>query len=415
MRCLLSLALLLTGSLSLFAENWPSWRGPTGLGYSQAKNPPLTWSDKENVRWKTALPDAGNASPIVWGDFIFLTQCTDKGKKRGILCLERKTGKERWSKYTDFADDEPTHSTNPYGAATCATDGERVLVSLGSAGLLCYDFSGKELWKKDLGKFLHIWGTASSPVLHGENVLLWCGPGERQFLIALKKTTGEEVWRHEEPGGKSGLKKEDGSWVGSWSTPVIAKIGGQDQIVLSVPKQVKGFDPKTGKELWACDGLGTLVYTSPVVSANGEYVAAFSGYGGPALGVKTGGTGNITNARLWHHTKNNPQRIGSAVVLGEYAYLINEPGLASCFNLKTGEDIWKQERLTSTTWGSLVHAADRLYVTNTTGETVVLKADPKLEVLAKNRLPDRVLASIAIADGEILIRGYKFLWCIGGK
>ncbi|HEX3150347.1 MAG TPA: PQQ-binding-like beta-propeller repeat protein [Gemmataceae bacterium] len=413
MKTSLSLCALLILLSTSHAENWPGWRGANGLGQSTAKDLPLTWGPTEHIRWKTPLPDTGNASPVVWGDNIFLTQATNKGTKRGILCIDRATGKVKWGTYIDFAGAEPTHDTNPFGSATCVTDGERVITSLGSAGLFCVDFNGKELWRKDLGEFIHIWGNASSPVLHGDHVILWCGPGERQFLIALNKKTGDEVWRHEEAGGDSGLKKGD-KWIGSWSTPVIAKIGDREELLLSVPKSMKSFDPKTGKELWHCDGLTELVYTSPVLAPDGT-VIAMSGYGGSALAVKAGGTGDMTKERLWHHPR-NPQRIGSAVVVGDHAYLVNEPGLASCFELKTGKDLWKQERLMGSTWGSLVRAGDRMYVTSRDGETVVLKADPaKMDVLARNKLPDTVLASIAIADGELLIRGYKFLWCVSAK
>ena len=405
------LVLLLSAGLSR-AENWPCWRGPNGTGHAAEKSPPLKWSDKENIRWKTPLPEGGNASPVIWGDSIFLTQCDKKGAKRGVMCLDRATGKQRWFYTVDFTGNEPTHGTNPAGSATCATDGERVIASLGSAGLVCLDFEGKEIWKKDLGMFVHVWGTASSPVIHGDQVYLWCGPGERQFLLAVNKKTGDEIWKTDEPGGKSGLTGNT-DWIGSWSTPVVATIGGKEQIVLSVPKKVKGFDSKTGKELWSCDGLTNLVYTSPVVSPDG-IVVAMSGYGGSALAVRVDGEGDLTKKRLWHHPR-NPQRIGSAVVLGEHAYLMNETGLASCFDLKTGKDLWNKERATSSTWGSFVLAAGRLYVTNNGGETVVVKADLKYEELAKNKLPDRVLASIAMSDGELYIRGYKYLWCVSEK
>jgi len=279
--------------------------------------------------------------------------------------------------------------------------------------VLCVDFSGKELWRKDLGEFIHIWGNASSPVIHGDLVYLWCGPGERQFLIAMNKNTGDRVWQHNEPGGKSG-EKGNTEWVGSWSTPIIKKIGDHEELILSVPYKVRSFDPKTGKELWWCDGLGPLVYTSPVVSDDG-IVLAMAGYGGAALAVKAGGSGDVTKTRLWHHPRQNPQRIGSAVIIGDHAYLMNEQGLASCFELKTGHDLWERKRVTGPTWGSFVLAAGRLYVTNMAGETVVLKADAKFEDLARNKLPDRVLASIAVSDGEIFIRGYKHLWCISTK
>src|ERR1051326_7655308 len=166
-----------------------------------------------------------------------------------------------------------------------------MIASLGSAGVLCLDLDGHKLWHKDLGPFIHIWGSASSPILHGGHVILWCGPGERQFLIALDKKTGDQVWRHDEPGGKSG-EKGNSEWLGSWSTPVIAKINGHEELILSVSSKVKGFDPKTGDELWSCDGLGPLVYTSPVVSEDG-IVLALAGYGGAGIAVRAGGKGDV--------------------------------------------------------------------------------------------------------------------------
>jgi outer membrane protein assembly factor BamB len=413
-RLSLPLVLLLVAS-PVLAENWPAWRGPTGQGRSAEKDLPLEWSEKSNVKWKVSLPDTGNASPVVWGKRVFITQATDKGKKRGVMCFDRKKGKLLWSRSIPFDSQEPTHETNPYGAATPVVDGERVIASLGSAGLVCWDFEGKQLWHRPMGKMVHIWGNASSPILYGELAILWVGPGEKQTLVAVKKKTGEPAWRHEEPGGKSGLKAGSGDWVGSWTTPLVARVGKRAELILCVPHKVKAFDPKTGKELWSCDGLGPLVYTTPLVSGEGV-VVAMSGFHGPALAVKAGGSGDVTGThRLWVHPRPNPQRIGSAALVGPHAYLINELGQGQCFELKTGKDLWNKARVTSTTWGSLVHAAGRLYVTNNKGETVVLAAGPKREVLARNRLDDRVMASIAVSDGELFIRGYKHLYCIAAR
>ena len=394
------------------AASWPGWRGPAGDGQSAEKDVPLKWDRDTNVLWQTPLPGPGNSSPIVWGQRVFLTQALDRGKRRAVLCFDRADGRLLWQRETPCGAEEPTHSTNPYCSATPVTDGERVIASLGSAGLVCYDFAGKELWRKDVGKMLHIWGNASSPILYRDLAILWVGPGERQVLLAADRRSGKTVWQ-QEPGGKFGKKAEE--WVGSWSTPLVARVAGHDELILSVPEKVKGFDPATGKELWSCAGLGKLVYTSPLCSPDG-IVVTLSGFHGPALAVRAGGRGDVTAThRLWLHPRPLPQRIGSGVLVGAYLYLLNENGTAQCFELKTGKDLWAMKRLSTPNWGSLVHAAGRLYVTNLAGETLVLAPGPKPVVLARNRLNERTLASPAVADGRVFVRTYKHLWCIGHK
>ena len=357
------------------ADNWPAWRGLNGDGTSAEKNLPTTWSDTQNVKWKIDLPQRSHAAPIVWGDRIFLSQALDaKGRQRALWCLDRKDGKRLWERVVPYADDEPLHATSSFCAATPVTDGKHVLVSFGSAGLWCYDFDGREVWHYDLGKLWHIWGNASSPILYQNLVILWAGPGERQFLLALDKTTGKKVWQRDIPGGKDGIN--DKAWLGSWSTPLIATVKGRDELIVGVPKKLKAFDPKTGKELWSCDGLGDLVYTSPVISAEGEgIVVAFSGYKGPALACKAGGSGDVTKThRLWHQVKGNPQRIGSPVILGEHCYLVGENGIANCFELKTGKDLWKERVTKANTWSSLIHADGRFYLHDFDANTSVFAA-----------------------------------------
>jgi outer membrane protein assembly factor BamB len=393
------------------ADNWPAWRGPTGDGRSAEADVPLHWSRTENVRWKAPLPDSGNSSPVVWNDRVFVTQALDKGARRAVLCFDRADGKLLWQREVRFEGREPTHETNPYCSATPVTDGERVIASHGSAGMVCYDFAGRELWRKDLGTLEHIWGNASSPVLSGDLAILWCGPGGRQYLLAVDKATGRTVWEHAEPGGNAGHDSKN--WRGSWSTPVIAKIDGHDELILPVPEKLKGFDPKTGRELWSCAGLGPLAYASPVVSADG-IVVAVSGFHGPDLAVRAGGRGDVTTThRLWRHAERIPQRVGSPVIAGGHAYLLNENGLAQCFELASGKDVWGKERISGASWGSFVAAGGRLYVTNQAGETLVLAASPEFKLLARNPLGERTLASPAVSDGEIFIRTYKHLWCIG--
>jgi outer membrane protein assembly factor BamB len=395
------------------AENWPGWRGPRGDGTSAERDLPTTWSPTENVRWKVKLPGPGNSSPVVWGNRIFLTQSLDKkGTERAVLCFDRGNGKLLWQKSLPFRGEEPTHGTNPYCAATPVTDGERVIASHGSAGVVCYDFEGKQLWHRDLGSFIHIWGTAASPVLYGDLVILNCGPGERTFLLAMDKKTGKDIWKVEEHGGKSG-EKGDSEWIGSWSTPRVVKVRLQDQLIMSWPQAVKAYDPRTGEVLWTCGGLTRLVYTSPVVTP--EVVVAMSGFHGSALAVKTGGKGDLTRThRLWHHTDKNPQRIGSGIIVGDYLYMVNAgPGTVQCIELMTGKDRWDGKRLGSAFWASLVLADGRFYATDHEGDTYVLAAKPEFEQLSQNRLGEHTNASLAISDGDILIRTDEHLWCIG--
>lgn len=412
---------LCAGNSFVRADNWPAWRGPDANGISRETNLPLTWSPEENVRWKVALPGPGNSTPIIWGDRIYLTQATDRGKQRSLMCLDRADGKLIWQKSVEYTQVEPTHNTNPFCSASPVTDGERIVVSHGSAGLFCYDLAGTELWRRELGPCHHIWGNAASPVIHGDLVFLNFGPGERTFLLAVDKATGRDVWQADEPGGKLGDKGQP-EWIGSWSTPVVAKIGSRDEVILSWPGFVKSYNPQTGDLLWQCGGLSKdkstdkLVYTTPLVTQ--EVVVAMGGYSNAWLGVKPGGSGDVTEThRLWRHPS-APQRIGSGVILGDHVYLVNEPGTAQCIEWKTGKILWT-DRATTTTWANLVLAESRLYTTSLDGETVVFTPQPdKLNVLARNKIPERTLASLVISNGEMFLRTYNHLWCLakpGGK
>jgi outer membrane protein assembly factor BamB len=434
-RMLPRLAICALGILTLVpaarADNWPAWRGPGGQGHCAEKNLPLKWSATENVRWKIALPGSGNSTPIVWGDEIFVTQADDKtlwpprggnggpaiARKRSLLCFARADGKLVWQKDVTYEAEESTHPTNPFCSASPATDGERVVVSHGSAGLFCYDQGGKEIWKKDLGKCEHIWGNGASPVLYRDLVILNFGPGERTFLIALDKKTGEQVWKVEEAGGKKGDQGQ-AEWIGSWSTPIVVNVSGHDELIMSWAGVVKAYDPKSGELLWSCKGLekdkgqDRLTYTSPI--GTDQVIVSMAGFGGAWLAVKPGGKGDVTETRrLWREPR-APQRIGSGVIVGDYVYIVNEPGTAQCIEWKTGHTLWT-ERVGGSSWGSIVHAGDRLYVTNLEGETIVLAAKPEFEVLATNPLKERTLASIAVSNGEIFIRTYQHLWCIASK
>lgn len=404
------------------AENWPGWRGPTGQGHSTEKDLPLEWNESKNVRWKIALPDKGNSSPVIWGDRIFLTQASEKtswppkrdpriprgtsgggnavAEKRSVMCFDRKNGKLLWQRDTIYKEPEPTHGTNPFCSATPVTDGERVIASHGSAGLVCYDVDGKHLWKYDVGKLDHVWGNASSPILYEDLVILWCGPGSRQFLLALNKTTGKKVWEHRE------MNAEKGTFLqGTWATPLIVRVGETDQLLLPLAYVMKGFDPKTGKELWQARGPGNFVYGSALssdgIAVFGNNVYHLDPKSAPkVVRLSRGGGGRGPHSGLIYK--------GHLYVGGSFP---------TCYDLKTGKEIWKDQYKerpgVSTTWGSMVRAGDRLYFTDQRGTTLVLAADPKYKVLTVNRLSEHTNSSIAISQGDVFIRTWKHLWCIG--
>jgi outer membrane protein assembly factor BamB len=358
------------------------------------------------VKWKIDLAHQGNSTPIICKGKIFLTQADKDGHTRSLLCFDRADGKLLWQKDVAYEDKERNWNPNWYANASPMTDGERVVASFGSAGVYCYDFAGEEMWKRtDLGKWEHAFGNAASPVIYGDLVIQWCGPNDkgRNFLLAMKKTSGETVWEHDEK-------------AGSWGTPVIAKVGGGDQLLLATVPHLKGIDPTSGKELWFCTGLNKYVYTSPLVKD--DIAVAMSGYTGAAFAVKLGGTGDITEQRLWLHPT-NIQRVGSGVIVDGHAYIVEENGVPQCYELASGNEVWQIEKRPSggTTWGSMVHADGRLYVLMRNGSTLVFAAKPEYELLATNSLGngDQTNSSLAISDGEIFIRTFKHLRCIAGN
>jgi outer membrane protein assembly factor BamB len=408
-----SLLCLITASTGRAAD-WPAFRGPTGNGIAEGTGYALEWSKEKNIRWSVAMPIRGNESPIVSNGRVFVTSAAANGTQRTLHCFDRADGKAVWTKPVTFDIVEKTHQTNPFGAATPASDGERVVVWHGSAGLFCYDFEGTELWKRDLGQVGHIWGYGSSPVIHEGLVYLNFGPGKEQYLVALELETGEEVWKFDEPGGNN---DRGGKMTGSWSTPVIAAVGDRFQLICSMPTRVVSLDPATGTLNWSCDGLdgrnGNLVYTSPVIGDG--FGIAMGGYTGPALAFKLDGEGDVTEThRLWHATAKNPQRIGSGIIVGDSLFMANAgPGLLQCLDVATGEERWKDRGPGGNFWSSMVLAEGRLYATNQKGTALVLAPNAEqYEKLGENSLGEPSNSTPAFSDGDIFLRTSKMLYAI---
>jgi outer membrane protein assembly factor BamB len=414
MKRSISVSVMLLAAAPLMADNWPAWRGVHGDGVSRERGLPLKWSATENVRWKARLPEPGNSTPIVWGEHVFLTQALDGGKRRAVIAWRRSDGMKLWQQELPCHFEETSHKQNPPCSASPVTDGSAVYAHFVSAGVVAYDFGGKRLWQRDLGPVRSRWGNGSSPILYQDLLIVFHGPGAPStFLIALDKRTGATVWQQEETAIDSPV-------FGSWSTPVVIRAGGRDELIMPLPGArvggegiIKAYDPATGKVLWSCRGGGNEIYAMPAVSEARDLVVAICGHNGPLLAVKPGGSGDVTASHLaWRAADKNPQRVGSGVFHDGRFFLADAPGFLECIDPKTGTAIWK-ERLDGNLWGSILLADGKLYVTSLEGETFVVAAGPSFQLLARNKIDEPTYAAPAPSDGELFLRTYKHLYCIG--
>ncbi len=407
---------LVLGLLPAGAGDWPGFRGPHGDGISEEKGLPVKWGDRENLVWKVDLPGPGASSPVLVGDRVFVTCYTgygvseqDRGEladlRRHLLCVDRKAGKVLWDKEVKARLPESPFggflALHGYASSTPAVDGERVYVFHGKSGVFAYDFEGKEIWQADVGDGKHGWGSGTSPLLYKDFVIINAGV-ESGALVALNKKTGKQEWKT--PGMRS-----------CWASPVLVDVpGGKPEVVLSCPNTVRGFDPDTGKELWTCDGIPESYLCPTVVSRDG-IVYAIGARAHNALAVKAGGKGNVTkDNRLW--TARFGTNVNSPAVQGDYLYWTDDGGTAYCLRTKDGEKVY-QERLGGGVYASVTVADGKLYIVSRKGETFVLAAGPKFEILAKNSFSDDSTwnASPAISQGQLFLRSNKALYCIGKK
>jgi outer membrane protein assembly factor BamB len=415
----LPLALVLfSGFTSSSAADWPRFRGPDGSGISPEKGLPFTWSQKENVAWKTDLPGAGASSPVFIGDRIFITCYSGYGVpgqpggdeanlRRHLLGLDRKTGKILWTK--DIAAKLPelklSRDGDGYASSTPVVDSERVYCFFGKTGVFAFDHSGKELWKADVGSGLSSWGSAASPILHGDLVIVNASM-ESQSVVGLDKKTGKERWR------AKGLNE-------AWNTPLVVRTkGGQDELVIAAARKIHGLDPDNGKTLWTCNTDITW-YMVPSVVAHDGVVYCIGGRSGViGLAVKTGGKGDVTAThRLWTSRKGG--NVSSPVYHDGHIYWMNDAsGTVYCAKAETGEVVY-EERVPRAggVYASSLLADGRVYYVGREGRTYVVAAKPKFELLATNDLSDRSNfdASPVAIDGRLFIRSSKALYCLEKK
>jgi outer membrane protein assembly factor BamB len=415
--------------------NWPQWRGPDGSGVSAEKGLPEEWGEAKNVRWKTPLPGRGHSSPVVWGKRVFVTTAVEGAVVPGakaaehkiegqvwrhpdsigadrrhafkLLALDRDTGKVVWEQTAwEGTPYDDRHRKSSYAAATPATDGKMVYAYFGSEGLYAYDFNGKLVWKSDIPKFGTLgMGTATSPILYENVVIIQADEenGEASFIVGLDKKTGKEVWRQ--------ARKVQVSW----STPLLVKTTNRTELITSGTEHVISYDPATGKELWRHEGVKSNAIPSPV--ANSEMVYFVAGYPAKvAMAIKLGGSGDLTKTpnMTWKYEKGTAY-VPSPILYGDYLYLTTDRGILTCIDAKTGEVKYEGGRIPipATFTASPVAFEGKLLMTSEDGDTFIIKAGPKHEVIGTNSIGEAVYASPAVADGSIFIRGEKNLYRIG--
>lgn len=415
-RLLVLPVVLALGSLApASAADWLQFRGPGGLGAS-ADKVPTKWSPTENVAWKVAIPGAGTSSPVFFGEKIYITSYTgfnvpgDRNGdmadlKRHLHCLDKKTGRILWTK--DIAAKLPEQAAirdgHGYASSTLAVDGDQIYAFFGKTGVIAFDHAGKQLWQADVGDKLNGWGSAASPVLHGELVIVNASV-ESESLYAFDRKTGKDVWR------AKGIRE-------SWNTPVLVKAkDGKTELVVAIQGKVLGFDPATGEQLWNCaTDIGWYMVPS-IVSHEGIAYVIGGRNGGGALAVRTGGRGEVTAShRLWMTKKG--ANVPSPVFHEGHVFWFNETDLlAYCADAATGK-IVHSERVERgrEVYASALLADGKVYYLDRGGKVSVVAAKPEFQLIASNDLGDGSTfnASPVALDGRLYIRSDKFLYCIG--
>jgi outer membrane protein assembly factor BamB len=392
------------------ADDWNSFRGPGHQGHAGAGDYPVRWGPNENVAWKVKLPGPGASSPVVHGKKVFVTCFT--GVKaptlvRHLLCIDRDSGKILWEQKRAAPQPENDYTghllQHGFATGTPFIEGDRIYVNFSRGGVFAFDLDGKEIWHRELGKFLNSFGSGSSPTVHGD-LLLVNQTTEAGALFALNKKTGETVWKCKVPGD-------------CWATPLVVETAkGAKEIVFNTQDGLVGVDPENGKQLWNCDTIGGYVSSTPVVHKDVVYVMG-SNFGKKAItAVRTGGRGDVSKTHiLWNNTKVGASYC-SLLLIGERIYYFS--GQATCLARDKGNVI-AQKRLDGVVqlYSSPIVAGGKIYLFTRNQGAYVLSADEKMTVLAHNELGDNtnINASPAASDGDLFIRTQENLYCLRKK
>jgi len=406
---------------------WPQWRGPHATGVSTTADPPLEWSETRNIRWKVEIPGRGSASPVVWGDRLFLLTAVPAGvtgdaqhaprggaKPRGVhrfvvLAIDRRTGRTVWERVArEQEPHEASHVDNgTWASSSAVTDGQSVFAYFESFGLYAYDMDGKLLWEKDLGdkRMRNQFGEGSTPALYRNTlVIVWDHLNGESFIVALDKRDGKELWR---------VPRQE---IDTWATPLVLDVNGRPQVIVPAMRRVRSYDLETGNVVWESDGLTMNPIPSPVYADGLLFLmSGFQGNDLKAIRVADA-RGNIdgTSAIVWTLDRDTPYVPSPVLSDGILYFLKTNSGILSALDAKTGRPHYQLQRLDGVpnVFASPVAARGRVYFPGREGTTLVIRSGPTFEVLAKNTLDDGFDASPALVDNEIYLRGYKYLYSI---
>ena len=427
-HAILALNLLLALPLAAAAEDaqtsWPQWRGPDMSGTAPKADPPIRWSETENVLWKRAIPGLGSGTPVVWGDRLYLTtavgeaaQQTREDGRAGlreasgtqrfvVLALDATTGETLWER--TVREQPPVDTTHPDGtwaSASAATDGEHLFAFFGSHGVYCLTLEGEPVWEKDLGdmKTRNGFGEGSTPALHGDRLVVQWDEEGPSFVAVLDKNTGEELWRRE---------RDERT---SWATPLVVEVGGRAQAITSATNRVRGYDLESGELIWEAEGMTANAIPSPVHAGGRLFVT--SGFRGNALLAidlaKAKGDVTGSDAVAWSRDRDTPYVPSPLLYAGTLYFVKSNSGILSAVDADTGEPRFGPERLeVKNVYASPIGAAGRVYVVGRDGDATVLRHGDALEVLAVNRLDDGFDASPVAVGRTLFLRGRRHLYAL---
>lgn len=414
---LLSACLLCVAVAASDQPGWPEFRGPGGQGHASAESLPLEWSEEKNVQWKTAIPGRGWSSPVLHENTIWLTSATEDGRELSAISVDLESGGVRRElKLFEVADPQFAHKFNSYASPTPVIDSGKVYVTFGSPGTACLDAqTGKVLWERRDLECNHFRGAGSSPLIYQDLLLMHFDGSDFQYVIALDKNTGETRWKKNRsidfkdltPEGKP---EADGDFRKAYSTPLVADYGAGPVMLSLGSKAVYGYRPETGEEIWRVEERKFHSGTCRPVVGNGLVFISLGFPKSELLAIRPpSSTG--TPEVIWRTSRNAPSK-PSPLLVNEMIFMVDDGGIASCLEAKTGREIWR-ERVGGNYSGSPLFGAGRIYFFNEEGKTVVIDASKEFKILATNELGDGFMASPAVAGETLILRSRTHLYRIG--